>query len=179
MSDLVRMSKFLSLVLRHKPEKIDIELDHNGWANIKELVSKFAIKNPNMTEEVLLQIVAQDEKKRYSISEDGERIRANQGHSIDVDVGFEKRSPPSILYHGTATRFLESINQQGLIKGSRQYVHLSDNRNTAITVGRRHGSPAILRIDAERMAQIGYEFFISENGVWLTEKVPPEFFVVE
>jgi putative RNA 2'-phosphotransferase len=173
MPSLTQHSKLLSLVLRHQPEAIGITLDENGWANVDELLAK--TKERGLTLELLQRVVAENDKKRFSFSDDGTRIRANQGHSLEVDLQLEPMTPPEVLYHGTATRFLDSIFAQGLIPGNRQHVHLSDNIATARQVGIRHGKPAILKVDASAMMKRGHKFFRSANGVWLTAAVPVEF----
>jgi len=167
---LIKQSKFLSYVLRHKPEAINLALDPEGWALVDELIEKADIKIDRDTIEV---IVAENDKKRFALSEDGLYIRANQGHSISVDLGLSAIKPPDILYHGTATRFLESIKQQGLLPQNRQHVHLSDNIETATIVGARHGKPVILKINTLAMQQDGNLFYQSKNLVWLTDCVQP------
>lgn len=176
-SQLVNASKFLSLVLRHKPETIGITLDAEGWADIVELLRKSSSHTPGLrlNRALLEEVVATSDKKRFTISEDGQRIRANQGHSVSVDLGLKPVEPPAELFHGTATRFEASIRAEGLIKQSRQHVHLSPDYETAVKVGQRHGKPVVLRINAKAMHEAGHEFFISENGVWLTDGVPPEY----
>ncbi len=173
--DLVRTSKFLSRILRHHPESIGLELDEGGWADLDTLVSLANGAGRRLTREQILQVVARNDKQRFAVSADGRRIRANQGHSIRIDLGPEPRSPPERLFHGTAERNLESIHRQGLIRGSRQHVHLSLDEETATRVGRRHGRPIVLVVDAGAMVRDGFEFFLSENGVWLTERVPPRY----
>ena len=168
---LTRYSKFLSKVLRHKPEAIGLQLDAHGWASVSELIAK-ARPRISLSSELIGQVVATNDKQRFALSEDGKRIRANQGHSIRIDIGLEPRAPPDSLYHGTATRFLASIRERGLMQGRRQHVHLSLNRETALAVGRRHGKPIVLQIDARAMHDQGILFFLSENGVWLTNHVP-------
>ena len=172
---LKKLSKFLSLVLRHRPEVIDIELTSQGWANTKELIEKCQAQGRKIDFETLKQVVAQNDKKRFAFNDDYSQIRASQGHSIPIDLGYTHQEPPEVLYHGTATRFLGSIYAQGLIKGKRHHVHLSTNRDTALKVGQRHGKPVILEIAAQKMVNAGHTFYLSENGVWLTEQVPPEF----
>lgn len=167
-----RLSKQLSYVLRHKPESIGVTLDAQGWAKIDELLPK--LKYP-MSRETLDRVVRENDKKRFSISLDGKRIRANQGHSIAIDLGLAPATPPDVLYHGTATRFLDAIFEQGLVKKSRQHVHLSLDTHTANKVGARHGKVFILRIDSAQMAKDGYVFFRSDNGVWLTDHVPVKY----
>jgi putative RNA 2'-phosphotransferase len=171
----VRISKFLSLVLRHQPERIDLSLDQSGWASVEQLIEASRRRGVEFTLEELQNVVASNDKKRFSLSEDGLRIRANQGHSIEVELGYAPTAPPGILYHGTAERFLTSIKQQGLIKGKRRHVHLSADLDTAMKVGRRHGKPVVLRIEAGRMSQDGFIFYLSTNGVWLTDRVPVQY----
>ena len=167
-------SKFLSLILRHKPQLIGLELDEHGWADVDDLIRRVNRKRP-LDRPTLDQIVAQDEKQRYSFSADGKLIRANQGHSIPVDVELEELEPPKILYHGTGERFAASIRIQGLLKKSRLYVHLSSDVETAVKVGQRHGKPKIFLVESGRMFADGYKFFRSVNGVWLTEYVPAQY----
>lgn len=167
-------SKFLSLILRHKPQLVGLELDEHGWADVEELIRRVNRKRP-LDLPTLEQIVAQDEKQRYSFSADGKLIRANQGHSIPVDVELEELEPPEILYHGTARRYGAAIVAQGLLKMSRLYVHLSSDVETAEKVGRRHGKPIIFRVESLRMFNDGYKFYRSVNGVWLTEHVPAKY----
>ena len=170
----VKESHFLALVLRHKPEEAGIVLDEHGWADVGDLIAGMSAKCP-FSREMLDEIVATDSKGRYSFNEDHSLIRANQGHSIDVDVELEEKEPPEILYHGTAERFLDSILEQGLVPKSRLYVHLSADEATAIRVGRRHGNPVVLAIDAFTMYNAGIKFYLSKNGVWLTKHVPPQY----
>ena len=169
---LVKKSRFLSLILRHKPETIGLTLDENGWVDIDTLLDAAKTHNRPLTRTELDEIVATNNKKRFAISQDGKRIRARQGHSLHVDLELQPRTPPPILYHGTAVRFLPSIREQGLQKMNRQHVHLSATEETAYTVGKRHGEPAILLVKADAMFAAGYLFFLSENGVWLTDCVP-------
>lgn len=174
MSNLVSNSKFLSLVLRHQPEVIGLILDDSGWADIDTLIRLSQAHKP-LTRALIEQVVAENSKQRFAISEDGRRIRANQGHSIEVDLGFVPVMPPTLLYHGTATRFVDAIRREGLVKRSRQHVHLSADADTATVVGARHGKPAVLIVRAGEMAAAGHAFFRSENGVWLTDAVPVGF----
>lgn len=167
-------SKFTSLILRHKPETIGISLDEHGWANVEELISGIAKTRP-MTMELLEEIVKTDNKQRYSFNEDKTLIRANQGHSIPVDVELQKQEPPYILYHGTGKKYEESIDESGLIPKSRLYVHLSSDIETARKVGSRHGKPVIYTVKCKAMIDDGYEFFLSANGVWLTKSVPEKY----
>ncbi len=172
---LVRTSRFLSLVLRHRPEAIGLELDEAGWARIPELIRLAREHGRELSESVIREVVEKNDKRRFSLSDDGLRIRARQGHSIRIDLGLEPVVPPEVLYHGTARRFLDSILRQGLLKGKRHHVHLSADEATAETVGRRHGQPVVLRIEAGGMHAGGYAFYVSENGVWLTDHVPVEY----
>ncbi len=167
--DLVRTSKFLSLVLRHKPETIGLRLDKNGWADVEELLAKARM---SLDFAMLAEVVETNDKKRFSFNAEKTKIRANQGHSINVDLKLEPLRPPDVLYHGTATRFWRSISEKGLIKGNRQYVHLSKDTDTAEKIGARHGKPLILKIESGRMFQNGHRFFLSENGVWMIAHVP-------
>ncbi len=171
------LSKFLSLILRHKPETIGISLDEHGWADVRELIAGIG-KTHKIDMKMLEKIVAEDEKQRYSFSEDKTLIRANQGHSINVDVELKKVIPPEILWHGTGEKYVSSILEKGLIPKSRLYVHLSKDYDTAVKVGSRHGKPVVFKVYAGRMAEEGYEFFLSENGVWLSKHVPKEFIEV-
>ena len=168
-------SKFIAMILRHKPEVIGITLDEHGWADVGELIAGIAKKQP-FTREMLEEIVAEDEKQRYSFNEDKTLIRANQGHSIPVDVELEEKEPPRYLYHGTGEKYVSSIEEIGLIPKSRLHVHLSAEYSTAENVGTRHGKPVVYRIWAGKMYRDGYKFYQSVNGVWLTEKVPPQYF---
>jgi len=173
----VMISKFLSLVLRHQPEKIGLSLDQAGWASATRLIEAARLRGFDFMLEELQNVVAGNDKKRFSLSEDGLLIRANQGHSVKVELGYAPTAPPEILYHGTAERFLASIKQQGLIKGKRHHVHLSADVDTATKVGRRHGKPVVLRIEAGLMGQDGYIFYFSANGVWLTVHAPIQYLV--
>ncbi|WP_113626426.1 RNA 2'-phosphotransferase [Pectobacterium peruviense] len=170
------ISKFLSYVLRHKPEAIGLTLNSEGWANIADLISGAVKDGRLLTREVIQSVVDNSDKKRFSISQDGLSIRAAQGHSSSqVDLRYEPKTPPELLYHGTATRFIDSINQLGLLPGSRQYVHLSADEATAIKVGQRHGKPVVLKIKALEMHQQEFIFYQADNGVWLTLAVPVPF----
>jgi RNA:NAD 2''-phosphotransferase len=171
-NNLVKTSKFLSLVLRHKPEEIGITLDQNGWVSVSELLDACNKHDVAITLEELETVVATSDKKRFAFNENRSLIRANQGHSVEVDLGFQPQEPPEILYHGTAERFISSIMEIGLVKGNRHHVHLSKDIETAIKVGQRHGKPIVLIIKSRLMHSKGYDFFISDNGVWLTDHVP-------
>jgi putative RNA 2'-phosphotransferase len=170
------ISKFLSYVLRHQPEAIGLSLDKEGWAFISDLIL-YSVKEGYMLDDNLIRnIVDNSDKKRFTISDDGLRIRAAQGHSTQqVNIAYTEKNPPCILYHGTATRFISAIRGQGLIPLSRQYVHLSPDEDTAIQVGQRHGKAVVLKIKALNMYEQGFKFFQADNGVWLTETVPYRF----
>lgn len=172
---LVKISKFLSLILRHKPQVIGLRLDANGWAEIDELVDRVNQHGIPMTRELLETIVHSNDKQRFAFNSAHSHIRANQGHSVTVNLGLSAQQPPPLLFHGTATRFLAAIRSQGLISGQRQHVHLSADERTAIKIGQRHGSSVVLKIAAAAMHQGGFQFFLSENGVWLTAAVPPRY----
>ena len=167
-------SKFISLILRHKPETIGIILDEHGWADVPKLINGIKKTTPfNM--EMLEEIVKTDNKQRYSFNEDKTLIRANQGHSILVDVELKKIMPPEFLYHGTGEKYVASIDNNGLIPKSRLYVHLSDDIETAVKVGSRHGKPVVYKVSAKAMSDAGLEFLLSVNGVLLTKVVPKEY----
>lgn len=172
--NLEKTSKFISLILRHKPEVIGISVDEHGWAKVSELLNGIS-KKQYIDMEMLEQIVATDNKQRYSFNEDKTLIRANQGHSIKVDVELQEKKPPAILYHGTGEKYVKSIDEQGLISKSRLYVHLSKDEETAKNVGSRHGKPVIYKIYASEMYNNGHIFYLSENGVWLTKSVPVKY----
>jgi putative RNA 2'-phosphotransferase len=168
-------SKFLSLVLRHQPDIIGLKLDAAGWTFIDALLAALAAKGRALSRPELEEVVATNPKQRFALSSDGLRIRANQGHSIDVELGFEAMPPPELLYHGTVAAFIPDIFRDGLRKQQRHHVHLSADEATARLVGSRRGTPVILRVAAGGMHTAGYAFFRSENGVWLTDSVPPDF----
>ena len=172
--NLKNISKYLSLILRHKPEVIGISLDEHGWANVEELIAGIA-KDHDFNMELLEEIVRSDEKQRYSFNEDKTLIRANQGHSVPVDVELVEQIPPDILWHGTGEKYVSAIDTEGLIPKSRLYVHLSKDEDTATKVGTRHGKPVVYHVLAKKMYDDGYKFFISVNGVWLTKTVPVKY----
>lgn len=174
-----KLSVFISLILRHKPDVVNIELDEFGYANVEDLIDGVIKSGRRIDFDILQQIVQQDKKDRYSFNEDKTLIRANQGHSINVTVSLTEVVPPQFLYHGTATRFVESIIMHGINRMSRLHVHLSDNKETALQVGRRHGMPMILTIDALKMYRDGYKFYLSKNNVFLTDFVPSEYIKVK
>ena len=169
--DEKKLGQYLSLILRHKPEVIGIQLDEHGWAKVDELIAGIR-KTQFMDQTLLEKLVAEDEKGRYAFSDDKTLIRANQGHSIPVDVGLKEVQPPEVLWHGTGEKYVASIDREGLISKSRLYVHLSADFQTALKVGSRHGKPVVYAVDARRMHEEGYVFFLSVNGVWLTQRVP-------
>lgn len=173
--NLTNISKYISLILRHKPEVINISLDEHGWANVDKLISGVEKNNPGFNMEILEEIVDTDNKGRYSFNEDKTLIRANQGHSIQVDVELENKIPPDVLFHGTGIKYREFIDKQGLLPKSRLYVHLSEDTDTAYNVGKRHGEPIIYMVDAKIMYKDGYPFYLSKNGVWLTKQVPVKY----
>jgi putative RNA 2'-phosphotransferase len=174
--DYVKISKFISLVLRHSPETIHLNMDENGWVNIQELIDNAnKYKNMHLTLDLVKIVVKTNDKQRYIISGDGKMIRANQGHSINVDLKLECKTPPDILFHGTTTRFLDSIMKDGLKPMKRQYVHLSLTEEIALAVGKRHGKPIVLYIDTKNMHEEGYKFYLSENNIWLAKEVPVKY----
>ena len=175
MGNLDRLSRFISLLLRHKPEEAHITLDEHGWADVEELLAGINSTGREINRDMLEEIVATDKKQRYSFNPDKTLIRANQGHSIPVDVELKEQEPPEFLYHGTAAAFLDAIKAEGLKPMSRLYVHLSKDRETALTVGKRHGKPVVLKVYSGQMGRVGCRFYLSENGVWLTKKVAPEY----
>ena len=175
MKNLVHISKFMSLVLRHKPEELGITLDERGWTDVNVLLQKIKDRGFSIDMEILKQVVAENSKKRFAFNEDGSLIRASQGHSVEVELGYSPETPPEFLYHGTAEQYVESIRKEGLLKRNRHHVHLSTQIETATQVGLRHGKLVLLKIKSGEMQRAGYQFFISENGVWLTEAVPVEF----
>ena len=173
------ISKFLSLVLRHKPETIGIQLDQNGWTDISELIDKSNKYGIQFDREILKHIVATNSKKRFAVNDKFDKIRASQGHSIEIELGYKNQKPPEILFHGTSEKSVESILEKGLEKQNRQHVHLSSDIDTATKVGQRHGKPIVFLVLAEKMYGDNFEFFISENGVWLTENVPTKYLKIE
>lgn len=174
--DFKKTSKFLCFILRHHPEAIGITLDEHGWADIGYLIEGInKSENYHIDMDILEEIVKTDEKQRYTISPDKRLIRANQGHSVPVDVELEEKEPPKILFHGTAERYVVSIDKQGLLPQSRLYVHLSRDIDTARKVGARHGKPFIYSVKSGEMYNEGYKFYLSVNGVWLTKNVPAGF----
>jgi putative RNA 2'-phosphotransferase len=170
-----KLSKLLSLVLRHQPETIGIQLDHAGWVAVDELLRQLDAHGKAATRELLERTVHNNDKQRFAFNDDKTRIRASQGHSVDVDLALAAVAPPDILFHGTASRFLASIEREGLKPGDRHHVHLSASVDVAISVGKRHGQPVVLIVDAAAMHAAGHDFFQSANGVWLTAAVPTQY----
>jgi putative RNA 2'-phosphotransferase len=176
MGNIKNTSKFISLILRHKPETIGISLDEHGWADVQELINGInSSGGHHLDMDGLEEIVRTDEKQRYSFNEDHTLIRANQGHSIPVDVELEEKIPPALLYHGTGEKYVSLIDEQGLIPKSRLYVHLSTDIPTAKKVSSRHGKPVIYEVDCKRMTADGFKFYLSVNHVWLTKAVPVKY----
>lgn len=172
-------SRFLSYVLRHHPEEIGLKLDKNGWCDVEELIEKSATKDVIITKESLEQIVIDNDKQRFGFNEDKTKIRANQGHSVKVDLKLKAQRPPSVLYHGTIKKSADIILKEGLKPMSRHHVHLSSEKATAINVGSRRGTPVMLYINAQAMYADGYKFYQSENKVWLTDEVPTKYIKTE
>lgn len=173
---LTSTSKFLSLVLRHQPEVVGMKLDPEGWLPIDELIQNANRTGNELSLELLHEVVASCEKKRFSLSDDGLKIRANQGHSVpDVELNLEQSTPPELLFHGTVAAFIDSIREKGLLKRARNHVHLSADIETAKKVGARRGKPVILTIRSKAMHESGHLFYLSANGVWLTDAVPAQF----
>lgn len=173
--ETTNISKFLSLILRHKPEVIGIELDENGWTDIATLIEKSNANGVQLDKTILQYIVDTNPKKRFAINETMDRIRANQGHSIEIELGYPNQSPPEILYHGTGQKSVQSILETGIEKRDRHHVHLSSDIETAIKVGQRHGKPFVFKVLAKQMHHDNHQFFLSDNGVWLTDNVPAKY----
>jgi putative RNA 2'-phosphotransferase len=171
----VHVSKYLSLHLRHQPERLGLTLEAGGWVEVEELLDACARNNFPLTRDELNEVVATSDKKRFAFDDTHSRIRANQGHSVAVDLQLEPVAPPALLYHGTATRFVDAIRRDGLKKMARHHVHLSPDVPTARKVGARHGAPVILEVDAAAMSRDGCVFFCSANGVWLVDEVPARY----
>lgn len=167
-----KLSKFLSYVLRHDPKKLNLTMDKQGWVSVTQLLENL----DDISVEILEEVVAENDKKRFAFNEDKTKIRANQGHSIAIELNYSPVEPPEFLFHGTAIKNMDSIKKSGIIKGNRHQVHLSLDKETATNIGKRHGKPVILVVQSKAMHEAGYQFFVSENGVWLTEFVPAEFF---
>lgn len=177
-NQIIKKSKFLSLVLRHKPRAANVKLDKSGWVNVNDLLKGCEEVGQPITMAELLEVVATNNKKRFEFNENHTMIRASQGHSVNIDLGYKATTPPEILYHGTAYKNKDSIQKMGLEKRRRHHVHLSADPETANIVGKRHGKPIILVIDTRAMMADGYKFYQSTNGVWLVESVPPKYFTI-
>jgi putative RNA 2'-phosphotransferase len=175
MEQHTQLSKFLSFVLRHRPDSIGLAMDTAGWVSIDELLEKSVADGKALDRTVLMEIVNSDKKSRYAVSEDGLRIRANQGHSVEVELGYAEKIPPIPLYHGTHEAVLKTILKQGLKKMKRHHVHLSSALATAVEVGARHGKPVVLKIDTLAMVKDRVKFFLAANGVWLVDEVDPRY----
>lgn len=176
--DEVKVSRFLSLVLRHAPETIGLTLDAQGWAKVAQLLPLLRTRGFSLTFAQLEQVVANNSKQRFALNADKSQIRANQGHSIHIDLGYSSQQPPEFLWHGTASRFLDSIQQTGLSKQKRQHVHLTASQQTALNVGKRYGKPVLLKIAAQQMYHDGFAFYLSDNAVWLTEHIPSHYLAI-
>src|SRR5579864_4688475 len=176
--NLVTVSKFLAKHLRHAPDALGLMLQPGGWVSVDDLLTASERAGFPITYDELIECVETNDKKRFALNAAGDLIRANQGHSVEVDLQLEEKQPPAVLYHGTVERFLASIMAEGLKKGKRHHVHLSKDTDTARKVGARRGKPVILRVDAGKMHSQGFKFFLSVNGVWLTDAVPPSFLKV-
>ena len=173
--ETIKTSKFLSLILRHEPERVGLKLGEAGWVSVEELLQAVNRNGVSLTLDQLKHIVATSDKKRFAFSDDGQRIRTSQGHSVEVDLQYPPQTPPEFLYHGTATRFLDSIRKDGLQKMERHDVHLSAETKVTLQVAGRHGKPVLLTIRAGDMHRAGFVFRCSANGVWLVDHVPTQF----
>jgi putative RNA 2'-phosphotransferase len=173
--EIRKRSKLLSYILRHRPKKFGLELDRAGWVDVHLLLEALRCHGKLFSREDLLQVVATNDKQRFALSEDGRRIRANQGQSVPVDLGYGAVTPPETLFHGTVGEALASIRAKGLTRGRRHHVHLSETRETAVRVGQRRGKPIVLEVAAVAMSRDGHVFFRTPNGVWLTDRVPPDY----
>lgn len=173
--DLVKISKFLSYILRHKPDAIALDISIDGWVKIDELISAAKKDGWPIDEEIINEVVKSNSKQRFSFSDDGLYVRANQGHSIEIELGLKPQIPPDILFHGTVEKFVANINNEGLKKMKRHHVHLYTNKNDACNVGSRRGRPVIFSVDSKSMFEDGLSFFLSKNGVWLTGYVCPKY----
>ncbi len=172
---LVKKSKWLSKHLRHSPEKVGLKLEEGGWVFVSDLLDAARRNHLSLSREQLEEVVLDNDKQRFSFSDDGAKIRANQGHSVEVDLQLHPTEPPATLFHGTGAQNRSSISATGIEKGRRHHVHLSTDIETARKVGARHGKPFLFRVDAAKMAQDGIEFFVSDNGVWLCDFVAPRY----
>lgn len=173
--ELTALSKFLSYVLRHHPESLGLTLGEGGWVSVELLLDACARDGRSLDRATLERVVRESSKQRFALSPDGASIRANQGHSLDVELGLGAVTPPDVLYHGTVERFLAAIRREGLQRGQRHHVHLSADKTVAASVAQRRGQPVVLEVDAAAMAREGFVFYRSDNGVWLTHEVPARF----
>ena len=171
----VQTSKFLSYVLRHNPGALDLELDPGGWVDVEALVKQARKDGRTLSREHIERVIAESDKQRFTLSADGQKIRANYGHSVDVNLDLEPAAPPERLFHGTARRTLPAIREEGLRPQSRQFVHLSATREEAKRVGQRHGTPVVLVVRSGAMHAAGHTFYEATDAIWLTEAVPPRF----
>jgi len=173
--DVVKVSKYLSKHLRHQPERLGLTLEPGGWVVVEDLLAACRRNHMPLTRSQLDEVVAKNDKQRFSFDETGAKIRANQGHSVEVDLQLEPTTPPDILYHGTGHNSVQGIREQGLLRFTRNHVHLSKDVPTAIRVGQRHGKPFVFVVDARAMHEAGHTFYVSDNGVWLAESIPAEY----
>ena len=169
------ISKLMSYALRHHPDSLGIQLNENGWTDVEILIKKVRKKHAGFNFEKLIEVVESNDKQRFGFNDDKTKIRANQGHSVNIELELKTSTPPHTLYHGTVSKFISSIKEKGLIKGSRQHVHLSENLDTATQVAQRRGKAIILKVNTYKMMQDGYTFYLSENNVWLIDSVPAEY----
>jgi putative RNA 2'-phosphotransferase len=172
---LVKVSKYLAKHLRHQPEALGLTLEPGGWVPVADLLAGCAARNFALTRAELETVVAENDKQRFSFSDDGTKIRANQGHSTEVDLDLPPADPPTVLYHGTGAQYVEAIRREGLSRQRRHHVHLSADHETARRVGARHGRPHVFAIETAPLLAAGHTFYVSANGVWLVDEVPPEF----
>ncbi len=173
--ELKKKSKFLSLVLRHQPEAIGIELDESGWVGVQDLLDGMNRNGKGISSETLEQLVSTSDKQRFAFSDDKRRIRANQGHSVNVELGYQAATPPDRLYHGTPAQYVDAISREGLKKMNRHHVHLHLDTSVASSVGQRRGKPVLLAVQSGAMQAAGFEFFVTPNDVWLVDNVPTEY----
>ena len=172
-----KISKFMSLVLRHQPQVAGLTLDEAGWVEVDALLQGMKAQGRGISREQLDAVVRDNDKQRFQFDETKTRIRASQGHSVDVALGYEPAAPPELLFHGTPGQFVDSIRREGLTKQKRHHVHLHENRDVAVDAGGRRGRPVLLKVESGRMAADGYEFFVTPNRVWLTDCVPPQYLI--
>lgn len=173
--EVKKKSKFLSLILRHQPETLGVQLDESGWIDVEVLLAAIAKHGKGMSRETLEYVVSSNDKQRFSFDAEGTRIRANQGHSVNIELGYEAAVPPETLVHGTPQQFVDAISREGLKKMQRHHVHLHVDEKTGLAVGQRRGKPVLLQVRAGEMYRAGFEFFVTPNQVWLTDRVPVEY----